>query len=129
MELVQLVQKHYPQLKIAVNAVDRRAAFDFMDLGVTTIRRETFGTALTLGQDALQLLGCDPYEAYKIRRLFRKKDKETIPELYKINRKDEGEYFSRYQEHNANLVELMKNDREIDMTELDKAWTAANPET
>lgn len=129
MELVQLAQKHYPQLKIAVNAVDRRAAFEFMDLGVTTIRRETFGTALTLGQDALQLLGFDPYEAYKIRRLFRKKDKETLPKLYRIHRQDEDKYISMYQQHNANLAELMTKDREIDMTELDKAWTVANPET
>jgi CPA2 family monovalent cation:H+ antiporter-2/glutathione-regulated potassium-efflux system ancillary protein KefC len=129
MELVKLAQKHYPQLKIAVNAVDRRAAFEFMDLGISTIRRETFGTALTLGQDALQLLGFDPYEAYKIRRLFRKKDKETMPELYRIHRQDEDKYISMYQQHNANLAELMTKDREIDMAELDKAWNAANPET
>jgi monovalent cation:proton antiporter-2 (CPA2) family protein len=129
MELVKLAQKHYPQLKIAVNAVDRGAAFGFMDLGVATIRRETFGTALTLGQDALQLLGFDPYEAYKIRRLFRKKDKETMPELYRIHRQDEDKYISMYQQHNANLAELMTQDRQIDMAELDKAWTAANPET
>jgi len=129
MELVKMAQKHYPRLKIAVNAVDRRAAFEFMDLGVTTIRRETFGTALTLGQDALQLLGFDPYEAYKIRRLFRNKDKETMPELYRIHRQDEDKYISMYQQHNANLADLMTQDREIDMAELDKAWTAANPET
>lgn len=129
MSLVKLSQKHYPQLKIAVNAVDRRAAFEFMDLGVTTIRRETFSTALALGQDALQLLGFDPYEAYKIRRLFRKKDEETMPELYRIHRQDEESYISMYQQHNANLVELMTKDREIDMADLDKAWTAANPET
>lgn len=129
LELVKLVQKHYPDLKIAVNAADRKAAFEFMDLGVTTIRRETFGSALTLGQDALELLGFDPYEAYKIRRLFRKKDKETMPELYQIYCEDLDTYRSMYQKHNANLVELMNKDREIDMEELDKAWTAANPET
>jgi CPA2 family monovalent cation:H+ antiporter-2/glutathione-regulated potassium-efflux system ancillary protein KefC len=129
LELVKLVQKHYPRLKIAVNAVDRRAAFEFMDLGVTTIRRETFGSALTLGQDALQLLGFDPYESYKIRRLFRKKDKDTMPELYDIYRQDLEKYVTMYQKHNASLAELMKADREIDMAELDKAWSAANPET
>lgn len=99
-----------------------------MDLGISTIRRETFGTALTLGQDALQLLGFDPYDAYKIRRLFRKKDRDAMPELYRMNRQDEDKYFSMYQQHNANLEELMKKDREIDMEELDKAWNAANPE-
>jgi CPA2 family monovalent cation:H+ antiporter-2/glutathione-regulated potassium-efflux system ancillary protein KefC len=129
LELTKLVQKHYPQLKIAVNAVDRRAAFEFMDLGVTTIRRETFGSALMLGQDALQLLGFDPYEAYKLRRLFRKKDKDTLPELYRIYRQDEDKYISMYQQHNADLAELMNKDQEVDLAELDKAWTAANPET
>jgi len=128
MELTKLVQKHYPKLKIAVNAVERRAAFEFMDLGVDAIRRETFGSALALGQDALQLLGFDPYEAYKISRLFGKKDRDTLPELYRIYCQDEEKYISMYQQHNADLVEQMKKDREIDMVELDKAWTAANPE-
>ena len=126
-ELVELVQKHYPHLKIAVNAVDRSAAYEFMDLGVTTIRRETFGSALTLGQDALQLLGFDPYEAYKIRRLFRKKDKETMPEMHKILRQDLDRYRTMYRKQTEDLADLMKKDREINMEELDKAWTAANP--
>ena len=34
-----------------------------------------------------------------------------------------------YQQHTANLAELMRKDRHIDMEEPDKAWTAANPET
>lgn len=76
----------------------------------------------------MQLLIFDPYEAYKIRRLFRKIDKDTMPDLYRIYRQDEDKYISMYQLHNANLAELMRKDREIDMEELDKAWTAANPE-
>jgi CPA2 family monovalent cation:H+ antiporter-2/glutathione-regulated potassium-efflux system ancillary protein KefC len=128
MELAKLVQKHYPQLNIAVSAEDRRAVYEFMDIGVTTIRRETFGTALTLGQDALQLLGFDPYEAYKIKRLFRKKDLDTLPDLYRIFQDDEDSYRTMYQKHNENLVELMKKDHEIDMEELDKAWTFDRPE-
>ena len=53
-----------------------------------------------------------------------------MPELYMISlRQDEDKYITMYQRHNANLAELMKKDREIDMEELDKAWTAANPET
>jgi Kef-type K+ transport system membrane component KefB len=35
----------------------------------------------------------------------------------------------KYQQHNADLAELMKKNRKIDMAELDKAWTTANPET
>ena len=76
----------------------------------------------------VQLLGFDPYEAYKIRRLFRKKDIDNLPDLYRIFHEDEDSYRTMYQKHNENLVELMKKDREIDMEELDKAWTFGSPE-
>ena len=99
-----------------------------MDLGITQIRRETFGSALALGQDALQLLGRDPYEAHKLARLFRKNDEDMMPELYKILREDEDKYISMYQKHNADLEELMTLDLNTDVEDLDKAWTAANPE-
>jgi len=52
-----------------------------------------------------------------------------MSELYRIHRKDEDIYISMYQQHNAHLAELMRKDREIDMAVLDKAGTAANPET
>lgn len=126
-ELIELARKHYPHLKIACNALDRSAVYELMDLGVTTIRRETFGSALSLGEDTLRLLGVNPYEAYKIQRLFRKKDEETMPELYKMHRKDEEQYISMYQKHNADLEELMTLDMEADMDELDKAWLSASP--
>ena len=128
-ELVELAAKHYPHLKISVNASDRSSAYALMDLGITQIRRETFGSALALGQDALQLLGRDPYEAYRLARIFRKNDEAMMPELYKILRQDEDNYISMYQKHNADLEELMTLDLNVDMEELDKAWTAANPET
>jgi len=128
-ELVELAAKHYPHLKVSVNASDRSSAYALMDLGITQIRRETFGSALALGQDALQLLGRDPYEAYRLARIFRKNDEAMMPELHKIHRQDEGKYISMYQKHNADLEEIMTLDLNVDMEEIDKAWTAANPET
>ena len=127
-ELIELVRKHYPHLKIAANALDRGSVYELMDLGITTIRRETFGSALSLGEDTLRLLGVHPYEAYKLKRLFRKKDEETMPELYKIHRKDEEQYISMYQKHNADLEKLMALDMQADMEELNKAWLSISPE-
>jgi CPA2 family monovalent cation:H+ antiporter-2/glutathione-regulated potassium-efflux system ancillary protein KefC len=83
-----------------------------VDLGVTTIRRETFDSSLTLGQDALQLVGFDPYEAHEIRRLCRKKDKDTMLELYRIHRQDEDKYISLYQQYNANLNALSNQQKD-----------------
>ena len=127
-ELIELAKKHYPHLKIAANAFDRSSAYDLMDLGITQIRRETFGSSLELGQVALQMLGRDPYETHRLMRIFRKKDEETMPELYKIHREDEAKYISMYQQQNADFEELMELDKHMDLEELDKAWTAQNPE-
>jgi len=127
-ELVELAGKHYPHLKIAANAVDRSSAYRLMDLGVSVLRRETFGSALALGQDALKLLGFDPYTAYRLMRIFRKNDEAKMPELHRILREDEDQYISMYQKHNADLEELMRLDRETDLEELDLTWTVKDPE-
>lgn len=127
-ELVELAAKHYPHLKIVANAIDRASAYRLMDLGVRAVRRETFGSSMTLGQDALRALGFHPYETHRLARLFCKKDEAKLPELHKILREDEASYVSMYRKHNADLEELLKLDSESDMTEIDKAWTAVNPE-
>lgn len=126
-ELVELVKKHYPNLKIALSAHDRTSVYDFMHMGVSTLRMETFGSSINLGQDALELLGLDPYEAYKMSRLFKKKDRDMLPELYKSHREDEDNYISTYQQHNKDLEELMKLDLDTNEMELlDRAWRVQN---
>ncbi len=127
--LIELIRKHYPKLKIIANAYDRETAFSLMDMNVTHIARETFGSALALGQDALGILGFEPYEAHRLARIFKKKDQEMMPELYQMRNQGEESYISAYQRHNAMLEELMTLDRQTDIDELDKAWTAKNPET
>lgn len=125
-QLVELANKHYPHLKIVVNANDREAAFDFMDLGIENIYRETFGTALNMGQSAMKQLGIDPYEVHRLKQIFHKKDTEMMPELYK-QRCEEENYISLYQKHHENLEELMTLDNNENLIALDKAWTAKNP--
>ncbi|GGI74849.1 monovalent cation:proton antiporter-2 (CPA2) family protein [Shewanella gelidii] len=126
-DLIELAQKHFPHLKVVVNAHDRQAAFQLMDFPVSTIRRETFGSALSLGQDTLQVLGVDPYEAHRLVRIFKKNDEEMMPELYQLQN-EEDRYIARYQEKHADLETLMKRDLESGTSALDLAWTAKNPE-
>ncbi|MBQ4851787.1 monovalent cation:proton antiporter-2 (CPA2) family protein [Pseudoalteromonas sp. MMG012] len=125
-QLVALVKKHYPQLKIVVNAHDREAAFEFMDLDIEHIYRETLGTALNMGQAAMKQLGVDPYEVHRLKQIFYKKDVEMMPELYKL-RCEEEKYIVLYQKHHEHLEELMKLDHNENLMALDKAWTAKNP--
>lgn len=126
-QLIDLVHKHYPHIKVVANAHDRYAAFKLMEHKVDKIRRETFDSAVALGQDALESLGVDPYEALRLGRIFSKKDTEMMPELYELHQQ-EDDYISYYQQKNADLEELIKHDMDADSKELDKAWTAKNPE-
>lgn len=128
-ELVNLAKKHYPHLKIAVNAKNRMSAYDMLELGVKTIRVETFGSAVNLGKDALELLGFDPYDVHRKSLIFMKRDKEMLPKLYEIHKKDLKEYIAIYQKHNATLEEVMNFDKNSEkLDNIDKAWTAKNPE-
>ncbi|MBK1880110.1 monovalent cation:proton antiporter-2 (CPA2) family protein [Pelagicoccus mobilis] len=127
-ELVELVSKHYPHLKIASIAADRTSAYELMDHGVTVIRRETYGSALNLGFDTLKLLGFEPYEASRMKSIFQRNDDAMLSELHKIHRQDEENYVSMYQKHTAELEELMTLDKNNSSDELDKAWAPANPE-
>ncbi|BHH85887.1 potassium transporter [Desulforhopalus sp. 52FAK] len=127
--LIDLTKKHYPHLKIAASATDRGSVYDLMDEGITTIRRETFDSALALGQDVLELLGLNPYEAYKRTRLFKKKDEEILPDLYQIHRhEDESVYVSKYQKHNDDLSDLLKFDEHTNFQEIDLAWAGVREE-
>lgn len=126
-QLIETVKKHFPHLKLVVNAHDRYSAFELMDLKVDHVRRETFGSALALGQDAMRLLGIDPYDAYRQMRLFKKKDEQLMPELHMSRDKKES-YIALYQAHNADLEKLMALELDTYKNELDIAWTAKNPE-
>ncbi len=121
-ELIELVKKHYPHLKIAAMAADRNAVYDLMDLEIAGIQRETIGSAVELGQQALQLLGIDPYETHKLMRIFKRNDARIMPELYQAHRAGDGDYVSIYRQHNADLEQLMNFDLTQDLEELDKAW-------
>lgn len=124
--LVELVQKHYPNLQIIINAYDREATFEFMDLKVEEIYRETFGTALNMGQSAMTLLGVDAYKVHRLKQVFQKKDRDMMPELYNQRSEEEG-YISTYQKYKEHLEGLMELDKNQSVSELDKAWTAKNP--
>ncbi|MEM9417640.1 MAG: monovalent cation:proton antiporter-2 (CPA2) family protein [Planctomycetota bacterium] len=125
--LVETTRKHYPDMKVITSATNRDAAYEMMDLDATAVFRETFGTALHLGQAALEQLGIDPYEARRLSLIFKKKDHEMMPELYKLRCEKEA-YVSFYQQHHEDLKAVMELDHPAHQKAVDTAWTAKNPE-
>lgn len=81
LEIVEIAHKHYPQLKIVARAIDRRHAYQYLRLGVTSFKRETFDSAVNLGVEALQLLGNSSDAAARAGQLFSHHDNESLHEL------------------------------------------------
>ncbi|MBF7073537.1 cation:proton antiporter [Glaciecola sp. MH2013] len=126
-KLVELANKHYPHLEIVVSARDREATFELMDLGVSNIYKETFGSAIAMGQTVMTNLGVDPYEVHRLKHIFSKKEAQMLPELHQ-ERAQEEKYVSAYKRHHEELEILMNEKNNKNLIELDKAWTAKNPE-
>ncbi|WP_088343699.1 MULTISPECIES: monovalent cation:proton antiporter-2 (CPA2) family protein [Rhodomicrobium] len=84
MEIAEAAKKHFPQLKLLSRAYDRVKAFELMKLDVDVVKRETFGSALEIGVEALKAMGFRAYQAERAGRLFRKHDEAAvvIPEEY-----------------------------------------------
>tara|TARA_R110001583_G_scaffold10698_8_gene49191 strand:+ start:21855 stop:23690 length:1836 start_codon:yes stop_codon:yes gene_type:complete len=80
-EIVELAQKHFPNLKIVARAIDRRHAYQLMKLNVNAFKRETFDSAVNLGIDALQLLGNNKVDAERAGKLFHSHDTNTLQAL------------------------------------------------
>ena len=120
-EIAQKVKKHFPNLTIIARAFDRRHTYDLMEVGVETIQRETFGSALELGTSALKLLGVHGYQAHRAALIFKHHDEKNLTELYEIFG-DEETYINQLQERNRDLIELLRSDQEDVEEGGDHAW-------
>ena len=83
-EIVRTAQQHFPQLKILARAVDRRHAYELIAAKVDGFRRETFDSALRLGENALTMLGQTPERAAQVASLFECYDERSLYELAEI---------------------------------------------
>ncbi|PCE68695.1 glutathione-regulated potassium-efflux system protein KefB [Salinivibrio sp. YCSC6] len=110
MEIVDLCQRHFPNLKILARARSRVEAYQLMGLGVETLSRETFLGALDLGRQTLESLGMHPYKAKRAEVLFRKLDMRVLQDLLPQHNEDMAAA-SRVKEARKELEEIF--DREM----------------
>lgn len=108
-KLVHEVKKHFPNLTILARARGRREAFDFHDLGVTHIYRETFDSSLRLGTAALELLGMRSYRAHRAARAFRRHDEQFMRETAD-KRQETGEWFTFARSRSDDLLKVLREE-------------------
>ncbi|MBW4580918.1 MAG: glutathione-regulated potassium-efflux system protein KefC [Tildeniella nuda ZEHNDER 1965/U140] len=120
LHIVELVQKHFPHLKILARAIDRRHAYEFIQRGVEVVQRETFDSALAMGEETLKLLGIRAYKAHRSTRIFKEHDEEALWEM--ANLKDDTVRLARSQQLRRDLERVLQADDEEMTQDVDRAW-------
>ncbi len=96
--LAETVQKHFPHLKIFARAVGRVHAYEYQKRGIQTFYRDTLGSSLDLGVDAMRAPGVDAAQAQRAARLFKEHDERSVRELAQYWEDDDA-YFQNARQH------------------------------
>ena len=91
-EIVETAQKHFPHLKIIVRSNSWKDAFEYMDLGIDQVYRETFETSLKIGVETLNELGFRSYQVTRASKKFARRDIKALKEFFKIPKREPRPY-------------------------------------
>ncbi|SJL83699.1 glutathione-regulated potassium-efflux system protein KefB [Vibrio palustris] len=113
LNIVNLCQQHFPNLKILARARSRVEAYQLINLDVSGYSRETFLGALDLGRKALVALGMHPYQARRAENHFERLDTAMLTQL--LPQQGEDKKLSlRAKEARKELEEIFGREMESD---------------
>ena len=107
--MIQIARKQFPELKILARAYDRTHAYELINAGADFVARETFGSALAMGEAALKLLGHTDNRARRMVESFDKHDTEGMRKLADAWGNDH-EYGLRVRENLEELERVLQAD-------------------
>jgi glutathione-regulated potassium-efflux system ancillary protein KefC len=82
LQLVDLAQRHFPNLKVIARARDLPHAMELLNRNVSVIERETFRSALHLGEETLKALGQSAYAARQRTLTFKQANEALLEQLH-----------------------------------------------
>jgi monovalent cation:proton antiporter-2 (CPA2) family protein len=106
----ELARRHFPHLRVLARARNRQHAFRLMELGVTEIWRETFGTSLEIAEATLVALGTRRDIAADQVRRFRAHDEQMLLQQASV-KDDEEKLIASAQASARQLESLFEADR------------------
>jgi glutathione-regulated potassium-efflux system ancillary protein KefC len=122
LQIIDLVQRNYPELKILARATDMDHTYELMRRKVEDHNRDTFESSLQLGIKVLNRLGYQKYHAYRLARTFRRHNNMVINELCKHHGEDEKKYLSQAKQYASDLEEMFKAEQEDVSHHSDFSW-------
>ena len=108
MKTVKRARERFPNLQIIVRAHSRTDAYEYVALGVPSVR-ETYGSALDAASGALQVLGRSVDEARQAVQQFRTFDEQRLVALAP-HRLDEQKLIDFARKERENLNQLLTNE-------------------
>ncbi len=114
--LARTVRKHFPGLRIVARARDMRHLFTLRDLGVDFIERETFQSALALGEMALSAATGSAQQARRAVRSFAEHDREVVARLYEVHRNDPDAHVLASNELRDQFARTLREDEDLSRT-------------
>jgi monovalent cation:proton antiporter-2 (CPA2) family protein len=108
MRTVTRARERFPNLQVIVRAHSRTDAYEYVALGVPSVR-ETFGSALDVASGALQLLGRSIEQAREAVQQFRTLDEQRLVALAP-HRNDEQKLIAFARRERENLNQLLTNE-------------------
>ncbi len=124
LEIVDLVHKHFPHLKILARAIDRRHAYELIRRKVDVIERETFAASLDMGVEALKLLGMRSFRAQRIAATFRASDEHLLREMAEIE--EDEQLVARSRQNREELERVLRADDKELVHDIDRAWDVSS---
>jgi glutathione-regulated potassium-efflux system ancillary protein KefC len=108
--LARIVKAHFPKLGIIARARDMRHMFDLRDAGVETIERETWLSALRLGELAVAHASGDPERGRRTAEAFAQHDVNVVAKLYEVHRKGPDAHVTVSKELREQLARTLSED-------------------
>lgn len=108
--VAQMVRRKFPHLQVVARARNRRHVHLLMGMGIDTIVRETFFSALRMTEFLLEKLEVPEAQTRRAIELFRSRDELQLAETYAIAH-DESKLRQTAQEANKELRDLFEADR------------------
>jgi glutathione-regulated potassium-efflux system protein KefB len=109
----ELVRRQYPHVPIFARARNRNHAHRLLDLGITSIQRETFLSAIETTRQLLVGLGYSERESERVTKTFKAHDQRRLMEDY-ADYSDMEKMQAKARSDAATLERLFAEDREAD---------------
>ncbi len=124
MRLARAARETFPHLKIVARARNVRHWLELRELGIESVQREAFESALRSARSALEGLGLRAYEARLIADRFRRSTESTMEAMLPEFR-DEQKAVARVRSGRDELEKMLTDDRQRRDAEHGSGWNEA----